>query len=475
MNTAFGANIGSSSVSTPSGGDARAVDAENIDPSTGPATSPAEPSSVGGNPSKAIFALRASSIESLNSAMAAEAGDAAIETLADAAIEAPVSAPIVPPPKLDIPALSNQTLEHIKDMPAEPQSKSARNSRPKSAHVSSSAAPARSIESLSARGAGPKNFEEMDKNEARGDSENAATNKNAALESKKKQPMTMMERQELWMAKKKEKADLKKKAKEEAIADSIKPLDVSRSKQSFSLVKAASKLSAAAKSAIAAEKAAANLKAAALARSTAAAKEALAKKGKKGDAGKKKTSLKKVAKEIVDGKKKSLKDASALGKQGIGEEHVVQTPLSPMTAMAKRRNSCLDASIQGKKESGLQTHDAACAKSSSTPNLSSPVPGSVGTGNSGFVKGEFFTRYDESTRRGHLRVRDGSDFQMNTMFRKRDKFSKKGSAVAILVGTRAEKNDEQVIEVLFDTDKMEEEECWAWWTENESRFASPKK
>ena len=64
---------------------------------------------------------------------------------------------------------------------------------------------------------------------------------------------------------------------------------------------------------------------------------------------------------------------------------------------------------------------------------------------------------------------------MNSMFRKRDKFSKKGSAVAVLVGTHSEKGDEQVIEVLFDTDKMKEEECFKWWEENESRFSSPKK
>ncbi|GMH50298.1 hypothetical protein TrRE_jg8934 [Triparma retinervis] len=481
MNTAFGGNPGSTSVSTPSGGDARAADAENVDPRTEPATSPAEPSSVG-NPSKAIFALRASSKESLSSAMAAEATNGGVGDSASASSS--TAAPIVPPPSLEIPALSNQTLEHLKDMPAEPQSKSARNARPTSSQLPATAVPARSIESLSARGSGPKNFEEMDKNDASGKpgaEGNGGNGDACALPAKKKQPMTMMERQELWMAKKKEKADMKKKAKEEALADSIRPLDVSKSKQSFNLVKAASKLSTAAKSAVAAEKAAASLKAAALARSTAAAKEALAKKAKKGEGAKKKTSLKKVAKDMVDKKKgAAAKEDGTKGNQGTEEEQVEATPFSPTTAMARRRNSVAEVPVGGAAvaSEGFPVNDQGVAKSASTPNLKSPNPKegpAADLKNPGFVKGEFFTRYDSSTRRGHFRVRDGSDFQMNTMFRKRDKFSKKGSAVAVLVGTHAEKNDEQVIEVLFDTDKMGEEECWSWWRENEGRFASPKR
>mmetsp|Transcript_8205 Transcript_8205/g.16564 ORF Transcript_8205/g.16564 Transcript_8205/m.16564 type:complete len:609 (-) Transcript_8205:34-1860(-) len=452
MNTAFLSHHPSSSISTPAG-----ADAENIDPRTEePAITDApEPSSVG-NPSKAIFALRASSKESLNAVMAAEV----ISTSSDTN-KSTTEAPVVPPPTLEIPALSNQNLEHLKNMPNESQSKSARNSRPKSSQLPASEVPARSIESLSARDY-PKNFEEMDKlQEPKKDNTTIAAN---APQNKKKQPLTMMERQELWMAKKKEKVDAKKKAKEKALAESIKPLDVSKSRQSFSLVKAKEKLSVAAREAVAAERAAASAKAAALARSTAAAKEAL--KEKKTNGGKsKKKSFKKAVKEVLE-KKKVVAEANTLVE---GEDKQHSTPFSPTTAMAKRRNS--SAEVDTVPSEAFPAGDKVVSESASTPNLKSPVLETA----TNFVPGAFFTRYDESTRRGHLRVRDGSNFQMSTMYRKRDKFSKKGSAVAVLVGTHVDKNDEQVIEVLFDTDKMNEEECFKWWEENESRFASPKK
>ena len=59
---------------------------------------------------------------------------------------------------------------------------------------------------------------------------------------------------------------------------------------------------------------------------------------------------------------------------------------------------------------------------------------------------------------------------MSTMYRKRDKYSKRGSAVALLVGTEERGGgDEKVIEVLFDTDKLGEKEAKEWWKENESR------
>jgi hypothetical protein len=65
---------------------------------------------------------------------------------------------------------------------------------------------------------------------------------------------------------------------------------------------------------------------------------------------------------------------------------------------------------------------------------------------------------------------------MSTMYRKRDKYSKQGSAVALLVG-REERGlgEEQVIEVLFDREKMGgEEACSDRWIQNEGRFSSPR-
>jgi hypothetical protein len=94
-----------------------------------------------------------------------------------------------------------------------------------------------------------------------------------------------------------------------------------------------------------------------------------------------------------------------------------------------------------------------------------------------FVPGQFFTRVDENSDKGHYKVRDGSAFALSTMYRKRDKYSKKGSAVALLVGKDNNGlGEEKVIEILFDRSSMGgEEQCAAWWKENEMRFSTPRR
>lgn len=152
---------------------------------------------------------------------------------------------------------------------------------------------------------------------------------------------------------------------------------------------------------------------------------------------------------------------------GEPQEEVVEAVIfSPTTAMAKRRNSCSDVEAFPVEKRGV-------TESSSTPNLKEGEK--TEARDSSFVPGSFFNRVDDSTRRGHFRVRDGCGFAMSSMYRKRDKYSKQGSAVALLVGTEEKGFEEKVIEVLFDTEKLGEKEAYEWWQENESRFKSPQK
>ncbi|GMH88650.1 hypothetical protein TrVE_jg3275 [Triparma verrucosa] len=437
------------------------VDEANPDPASSPSDDSSESSapnssgsnsSIGGAGSKAVFALRASA-ESLANVMAAEE---VVKKEEEVVLE------VAGGLSVEVPALSNQTLEHIKQNVGvmAPQSKSARPAKAND-HIAPGVP---SMESLSARGAGKiSSFNEMDqKDKVKAKEEGDASGAGS-------KPLTMMERQELWMAKKKAKTDAKKAAAEAALVNSISSHpDNSKSKKSLGLVRAKAEAEKAALQKIAKEQA--------LVKEQAKIQK---EKEKKEGAGGSKWSLVKNATKV--GKKAGKKKvAAAKAKEDKKTEKTEKTEegseapqpeaviFSPTTAMAKRRNSCSDVeAFPIETQTGSGVSEAGVVSSSSTPNLKDAK--------ATFVPGSFFSRVDPSTRRGHFRVRDGSGFTMNSMYRKRDKYSKRGSAVALLVGTEEKGYEEKVIEVLFDTEKLGEEEAFEWWKENEGRFKSPKK
>ena len=62
------------------------------------------------------------------------------------------------------------------------------------------------------------------------------------------------------------------------------------------------------------------------------------------------------------------------------------------------------------------------------------------------------------------------------MYQKRDRESGLGSTVAVLVGTMdAPPYQEKVIELIFDTDSITEEDATSWYESNKYRFSTPKK
>ncbi|GMH92445.1 hypothetical protein TrST_g1896 [Triparma strigata] len=434
------------------------VDEANPDPASSPSDDSSESSapnssgsnsSIGGAGSKAVFALRASA-ESLANVMAAEE---VVKKEEEVVLE------IAGGLSVEVPALSNQTLEHIKQNVGvmAPQSKSARPAQAND-HIAPGVP---SMESLSARGAGKiSSFNEMDqKDKVKAKEEGDASGAGS-------KPLTMMERQELWMAKKKAKTDAKKAAAEAALVNSISSHpDNSKSKKSLGLVRAKAEAEKAALQKIAKEQA--------LVKEQAKIQK---EKEKKEGAGGSKWSLVKNATKVGKkaGKKKVAAAKAKEDKKTEKTEEGSEAPqpeaviFSPTTAMAKRRNSCSDVeAFPIETQTGSGVSEAGVVSSSSTPNLKDAE--------ATFVPGSFFSRVDPSTRRGHFRVRDGSGFTMNSMYRKRDKYSKRGSAVALLVGTEEKGYEEKVIEVLFDTEKLGEEEAFEWWKENEGRFKSPKK
>ena len=240
-------------------------------------------------------------------------------------------------------------------------------------------------------------------------------------------------------------------------------------------------------------------RAAALAKSTREAKEAIEnnKKKKEKESSKgngRKKSLKKGGTSAAtedsnkNGSKKSLVAASAAAAASTSSSSSAASfqnnNFSPTTAMCMRRRSSSETeaepAIEGFATTSKKndvTSSGKVATSCSTPNLSE-VNGDKKRKDGeqfspAFKEGNFFTRVDPSTLRGHLRVRDGSRFETRSMYRKRDKYSKHGSAVALLVGREEQCKDERVIEVLFDTEQIKEKEAWSWWKENKERFMSP--
>ena len=88
-----------------------------------------------------------------------------------------------------------------------------------------------------------------------------------------------------------------------------------------------------------------------------------------------------------------------------------------------------------------------------------------------FVNGSFFTRLDKANCRARIQVRDPNLFQISSLYQKRDRLSGLGSSVALLVGREENApHEEKVIEIIFDTEVMTEEDAAAWYDSNKDRF-----
>ncbi|RLN10506.1 hypothetical protein BBJ28_00016030 [Nothophytophthora sp. Chile5] len=77
--------------------------------------------------------------------------------------------------------------------------------------------------------------------------------------------------------------------------------------------------------------------------------------------------------------------------------------------------------------------------------------------------------FDASDMKARLTLRDASKFELSTMYRKTDRRAGR-EGVALHVGRHEDTLEEQVIAVLFDKEKMSEEDAERWWTQHEHRF-----
>jgi hypothetical protein len=85
-----------------------------------------------------------------------------------------------------------------------------------------------------------------------------------------------------------------------------------------------------------------------------------------------------------------------------------------------------------------------------------------------FVDGQFWWRIEGG--RGQHRVNDGGEFQMWSIYRRKDR-SRDIKGVSMLVGRmEAPPYDEKVIQIMFDVDVWTEEESFRWWQKNSARY-----
>ncbi|KAG6595870.1 Mannose-binding lectin [Phytophthora cinnamomi] len=78
--------------------------------------------------------------------------------------------------------------------------------------------------------------------------------------------------------------------------------------------------------------------------------------------------------------------------------------------------------------------------------------------------------FDSSETKVRLTLQDASKFELSTMYRKTDRRAGR-DGVALHVGRREDTLEEQVIAVLFDREKVTEEEAERWWANHQHRFA----
>ncbi|GMF32728.1 unnamed protein product [Phytophthora fragariaefolia] len=78
--------------------------------------------------------------------------------------------------------------------------------------------------------------------------------------------------------------------------------------------------------------------------------------------------------------------------------------------------------------------------------------------------------FDSSETKVRLTLQDASKFELSTMYRKTDRRAGR-DGVALHVGRREDTLEEQVIAVLFDREKVTEEEAERWWSSHQHRFA----
>jgi len=280
-------------------------------------------------------------------------------------------------------------------------------------------------------------------------------------------PLTMMERQALWMAKKKEALDQQRKEKEEKEIESLKfKPNTDQSKRTFKIVekadprpsdKATSKGRQTAPEPKAAPKA--------VPRSGAAPRSSGPPQGK-------------AIPTTASSKWQAVKLKVKSGTVGAGKKKTNPgaKKAAPKAAPRVREAAEITQEAGGKAVAGVEDQGEGNGNDEANPEVKPEIDEEEveeeeeeeKEEEAVYVPGEFWWRIDEG--RGQHRVNDGGLFQMLSIYRKRDK-TRDVSGISLLVGRLdAPPCSEKVIQVMFDTKEWTEEGAFQWWQKNGYRY-----
>ncbi|RHY64973.1 hypothetical protein DYB30_003129 [Aphanomyces astaci] len=83
--------------------------------------------------------------------------------------------------------------------------------------------------------------------------------------------------------------------------------------------------------------------------------------------------------------------------------------------------------------------------------------------------GDYKIDFSGMETKARLVLQDAALFELNSMYRKTDKAAGR-EGVALQMGRREDNHEEQVVAVIFDKDKISEDDAQKWWLDHKARF-----
>ncbi|OWZ15657.1 hypothetical protein PHMEG_00010660 [Phytophthora megakarya] len=131
----------------------------------------------------------------------------------------------------------------------------------------------------------------------------------------------------------------------------------------------------------------------------------------------------------------------------------------------------MKSELQASLAAGRNSETEIAAEPKEQPGASKPSRENVPAWSARPTIGGRRADFDSSETKVRLILQDASKFELSTMYRKTDRRAGR-EGVALHVGRREDTYEEQVIAVLFDREKVTEEEAERWWENHQHRFVA---
>lgn len=305
---------------------------------------------------------------------------------------------------------------------------------------------------------------------------------------KKPAALSMLERQALWLEKKKAKANAEKARQlEEAERELTFSPDLRRTSVDGGKVKTSTGLSGSKKSLLVRRKSIDEGKEEHVRPSSgssqhsvnAATKETLSSKSRRKPA---RHIAKPKEPSLLDAIKSELKASTEKNTEALPTESIFTVENTPDSESQDLQSARTENSIVDVDDSASEATNITTARESEDlerEDLEEPLqeatnPKSVEEDKSSALEAQIQNfRFDDgsTSTKGRFKVRDAAYYDLNSMYRKRDKYAGR-DGVSLQMGRHEETHTEHVLAIIFDKEKVSEKEAGAWWFSNRSRFVA---